>query len=277
MGLDHRLEVAAMAIVLVTGGTGHLGRELVERLRPAYRVRVLARSPGSGGEVDWVRGDLATGAGVAQAVAGVSAVVHAATCSPAARRGYLRPADLWRSPLEVDVDGTRLLLEAAARSGVDHFAYISIVGVDRPRGPYLRLKLTAEELVRESGVPFSILRATQFHWLLDRMLGKAARLPVLPLPTRVPVQPVDPADFAGYVAECLADGPGGRREDFAGPEVLTLGTLVDQWQWARGRPRKVIGLYAPAPLMRAAYTMTAPYGRRGTTTWADWLGRRGGR
>ncbi|MEV4613613.1 NAD(P)H-binding protein [Kitasatospora sp. NPDC049258] len=260
-----------MEIVLVTGGTGHLGRCLVEQLKPAYRVRVLARSPGTAADVDWIRGDLATGAGVAQAMAGVSAVVHAATYSPAARRGYPRPADLWRSPPEVDVDGTRRLLEEAARAGVGHFGYISIVGVDRPRGPYLRMKLTAEELVRESGVPWSILRATQFHWLLDRMLGKASRLPVLPLPTRLPVQPADSADFAGHVVECLRAGPAGRCEDFGGPQVLSLGALVDQWQWARGRPRRVLRLPAPAPLMRAAYTMTAPQGRRGTTTWAEWL------
>ncbi|WP_371501318.1 NAD(P)H-binding protein [Kitasatospora sp. NBC_00374] len=264
-----------MEIVLVTGGTGHLGRDVVARLKPKCRVRVLARSPGDDEGVEWVRGDLATGVGVAEAVSGVSSVVHAATYSPAAQRGYLRPADLWRSPPEVDVDGTLRLLEAAAREGVGHLAYISIVGVDRPRGPYLRMKLTAEELVRESGVPWSILRATQFHWLVDRMLGKAARLPVLPLPTRLPTQPADSGDFAEYVAECVAGGPAGRCEDFAGPEVLTLGELVDQWQWARGRPRRVLNLPAPAGLMRAGYMMTAPHGRRGTTSWSAWLGAHG--
>ncbi|WP_354643464.1 SDR family oxidoreductase [Kitasatospora camelliae] len=271
-----------MDTVLVTGGTGHLGREVVELLRPLHRVRVLSRSPvaeqadrsadGPEGEpVEWARGDLATGEGVAEAVDGVSAVVHAATFSPAARRGYLRPSDLRSSPPEVDVEGTRALLAACAGSGVDHFAYVSIVGVDRPRGPYLRLKAEAEGLVRDSGVPWSVLRATQFHWLLDRMLGRMTRLPVLPLPIRVPVQPADAADFAEQVARQVAAGPGGMCRDFGGPEVLPLGAIVDQWQRVRGHRTRVLPLPTPSALARVGHAMTCPDGRRGTTTWSRWL------
>ena len=91
-----------MDTVLVTGGSGHLGRDLVARLKGSYRVRVLARSTGSDPDVDWVRGDLATGEGIADAVAGCQTVIHAATLSPAARRGYFVPKDLWYSPVDVD-------------------------------------------------------------------------------------------------------------------------------------------------------------------------------
>jgi uncharacterized protein YbjT (DUF2867 family) len=260
-----------MDTVLVTGGTGHLGRELVSLLKPAHQVRVLARVPGQDPEIQWVKGDLSTGQVITEAVAGARVVLHAATLSPAARRGYFLPTDFWRSPPEVDVDGTRRLIDEAAQHGVEHFVYISIVGVDRPRGPYLRLKHTAEELVCSGGVPWSIVRATQFHWLLDRMLGKAARLPALALPTAVTTQPADTNDFAAYLLECVADGPGGHRTDFGGPEVLTLGELVQQWQQVRGRTRPVLKVPVPFRVARTAAEMTCPEGRRGNTTWRRWL------
>src|SRR5215211_561890 len=165
-----------MDTVLVTGGSGHLGRDLVARLKRDYRVRVLARSPGSDPDVEWIRGDLATGEGIADAIAGTQMVIHAATLSPAARRGYILPKDLWSSPSEVDRDGTARLLENAAAADVGHIVYVSIVGIDKPRVPYLRRKLEAEYLIRQGSIPWSIARATQFHWLLDRMFGKMARL-----------------------------------------------------------------------------------------------------
>jgi nucleoside-diphosphate-sugar epimerase len=102
-----------MSRVLVTGGTGHLGRRVVELLLArGDEVRVLARSPGSDPRIAWTAGDLATGTGIGEAVANVDVVVHAATWSPAARRGYLLPVDLVRTPADVDVDGTRRLLGA---------------------------------------------------------------------------------------------------------------------------------------------------------------------
>ncbi len=261
-----------MDTVLITGGTGHLGRDLVGLLKASHRVRVLARSTGSDPDVEWIKGDLATGAGIVEAVAGATVVVHAATLSPAARRGYLLPSDLWRSPPDVDVDGTRLLLRESATAGVGHFVYISIVGVDLPRTPYLRLKHTAEELVRVSDTPWSILRATQFHCLLDRMLGKASRLPVLPLPAAVPTQPVDSRDFAAYVVGCIANGPGGRVDDYGGPEVLPFGEVVAQWQRVRDRRRPVVKVPIPARAGKAAADMmTCPSGRHGKTTWNEWL------
>src|SRR3990170_5944923 len=100
-----------MSAVLVTGGTGHLGKSVVSLLvSGGHEVRVLARSPGSDSRIAWVRGDLATGEGIAEAVDNVDAVVHAATWSPAARRGYLLPGDPVRTPPDVDVNGTRRLL-----------------------------------------------------------------------------------------------------------------------------------------------------------------------
>src|SRR5689334_20784682 len=115
--------------ILVTGGTGHLGRAIVARLlEQGHAVRVLARQPGNDLSIDWARGDLSTGAGLEHAVGGgIETIIHAATHSPIAQRGALRAVDLFRSPTEVDVQGTAALLKAAARANVHHFLHISIV------------------------------------------------------------------------------------------------------------------------------------------------------
>ena len=261
-----------MDTVLVTGGTGHLGADIVSRLKGSYRVRVLARSPGSDPDVDWIRGDLATGAGIGEAVAGSQTVIHAATLSPAARRGYIVPKDLWSSPSSVDRDGTARLLDQAGTAGVAHVIYVSIVGIDKPRVPYLRRKLEAEYLVRQGPVPWSIARAAQFHWLVDRMFGKMARLPMVPLPD-MGVEPVDTTDFADYLVESIGNGPSGRLADFGGPEVLTFAQAFDQWQDIRKHPVRTMRVPLPSAARDAvtAMSVTGPGSRHGKVTWTDWL------
>jgi uncharacterized protein YbjT (DUF2867 family) len=261
-----------MDTVLVTGGTGHLGRDLVPRLKRSYRVRVLARTPESDPDVQWVRGDLATGEGLADAVAGSQTVIHAATLSPAARRGYFVPKDLWSSPAEVERDGTARLLEQAAAAGVGHMIYVSIVGIDKPRVPYLRRKLEAEYLVRQGPIPWSIARATQFHWLLDRMLGKMSLLPMVPLPD-MKVEPVDTGEFADYLVESVGNAPLGRLADFGGPEVISFSEAFDRWRRVRQHPVRTMRIPLPSAVSNAATAMSVsdPGSRRGSVTWADWL------
>jgi uncharacterized protein YbjT (DUF2867 family) len=262
-----------VSTVLVTGGTGHLGRSVVSLLTArGHDVRVLARSPGDDPGIRWVQGDLATGKGIGDAVAGADAVVHAATWSPAARRGYLLPTDLVTTPRDVDVDGTRRLLAEAERAGVGHFLHVSIVGLEQVRLPYARVKLAAEALVRASAVPWSIVSATGFYWLWHRMLTKQLRLPVWLLPS-LRVQPVDSDDFAEYVVESLASGLGGDREDFAGPETLTLDELGRQFLRARGDHRRLVRIPVPKRFAQAAGGLASPDARHGTTTWSQWLSR----
>jgi uncharacterized protein YbjT (DUF2867 family) len=263
-----------MADVLVTGGTGHLGTGIVRLLKQrGDRVRVLARTRGQDPDVQWIQGDLGTGSGIDEAVRGVDAVVHAATHSPAAQRGYLRPDDLFRSPSDVDVNGTRLLLDAATIAGAEHFLYVSIVGVQQSRLPYQRLKATAENLVRGATMPWSIVPATPFYWLLARMLDNLARLPVWVLPSNLLLQPGDAADCAEYVVECVADGPGRDRACFSGPEVATMADLARQYQAARGLDRRIVAVPLPGLAVRAAGPQTCPDGRHGTSTWREWLAR----
>jgi uncharacterized protein YbjT (DUF2867 family) len=137
----------------------------------------------------------------------------------------------------------------------------------------LRRKLEAEYLIRQSPIPWSIARATQFHWLLDRMLGKMARLPIVPLPD-LQVEPVDTTDFADYLVEAVRSGPVGRLADFGGPEVLSFSDAFDQWRQVRQRPVGTMRIPLPSAASKAAAAMSlsGPASRRGTLTWVDWLG-----
>ncbi len=263
--------------VLITGGTGHLGRAIMAGLnRDGHHVRILARRPGDDPGIEWVRGDLGAGADLVQAVAGVDAVIHAATNSPAAQRGGFRPLDFIRSPTDVDIDGTTALLAAAATASVQHFVHVSIVGLPRMAriNPYSRVKLAAEELVKASAVRWSIVRASGFYWLLERMLAKMAERSNLLLPGDVRMQAVDSDDFAGFVVGCMGDGERGERKDFVGPETLTMRQLAEQYLGARGLRRRVWSVPMPRRIKAALEAgNTSTHARHGTTTWAKWLER----
>lgn len=249
--------------VLVTGASGVLGQAVVPRLeQDGHDVRRTSRSARPG----WVRADLATGEGLAEAVAGVDAVVHLASASTQ----YSKAG-------EVDVAGTRRLATAAERAGVRHFVYISIVGVDRIPFGYYRHKLAAEKVLQAGTVPWSILRATQFPQLVDeRFLPLASRLGVLVADPGITVQLVDPRDVADRIAGLLAAGPSRRVEDFGGPEVQTSEEIVRAWLRATGKRRPVLSLRLPGKTSRAmregALTTTAQ--PTGTRTWQEYLAER---
>ncbi len=261
--------------ILVTGGTGHLGSEVAARLlRDGDAVRVLARGPGNDRDVEWRRGDLATGEGVANAVAGVDAIVHAATNSPPAQRGGFKLVDFVRSPTDVDIDGTKALLAAAEREGVQHFVHVSIVGLEHMAriNPYSRVKLAAERVVRESTIPWSIVRATGFYWLLDRMLAKTARRRTLWLPADVHMQAVDSDEFAAFVVDVLNDAGRGEQPDFVGPQTLTMRELAEQYLAERRLERRIRSAPMPRRIKHALDAgNTSSTGIRAERTWQDWL------
>jgi uncharacterized protein YbjT (DUF2867 family) len=257
--------------VLVTGGTGGLGHELAPRLVSAgYTVRVMSRGEGKPGEfpeAEWAQANLETGQGLAEAVTGIQIIVHAA--SNAAYHTH-----------EIDVEGTRRLLEKAKAAGASHFLYVSIVGIERVPLDYYRHKLAAEAVVAEGGVPWTILRATQFHTLIDGRLHAATRgrWPLVLLPTDLKFQPIDVGETADRICECVAAGPGGRAPDIGGPEVLTYGEMARLWLAARGMRRLILPLprrdeYAKA--VRRGY-LTCPEQKYGKITWAEWVRRKHG-
>lgn len=252
-----------MTTVLVTGGTGVLGSALVPRLKDAgYTVRITSRRPASANtdlEVEWAQVDMATGSGVAPAVSDVDVIVHAAS-------------DVSKAE-EIDVRGTERLLERAREAGVSHVIYISIVGVDKIPFGYYQHKLAAERLIEISDVPWSILRATQFHTFIDTLLQPLKWLPIAPLPTDFQAQPIDPDDVAERLCECIEEGPAGRLPDIGGPAVHRLGDLAQTWLSARRLRRWVFRLPLPGQVaagFRQGHN-TVPENKYGAITWDEWL------
>ncbi|NUQ97210.1 MAG: NAD(P)H-binding protein [Streptomyces sp.] len=217
-----------MTTILVTGGTGTLGRLVAERLRAdGHEVRVLSRHSRPYA-VDLREG----GAGLEAAVAGVDTIVHCATTQTGG-----------------DDKAARNLVAAARRAGVGHLVYISIVGVDQVPFPYYRTKFAVEKLIEESGLGWTVLRTTQFHDLLVMVFKALAKLPVMLLPARVSDQPVEVAEVAARLAELAAGAPAGRVEDMGGPEIRTFESLARAYLKATGRRRAVLNV----PLWGKAY------------------------
>jgi uncharacterized protein YbjT (DUF2867 family) len=226
-----------MTNVLVTGGAGRLGRKVVKELTATgYRERIMSRKPQPANllsATEWAQADLETGQGIADAVTGIDVVVHAAS-SP------------FKHTRQIDIDGTRLLLEQARAAGVAHVIYISIVGIDRIPYSYYHAKLAAEELVKNNGIPWSLLRATQFHYLVDLFFQAATKLPVVTLlPTELQCQSIAESEVANRLCELVAAGPRGRLADLGGPEELTAGEMMDSWLKLRGMHRRVLPLHIP--------------------------------
>lgn len=252
-----------MSTILITGGTGDLGSALAQRLAAAgHDVRLMSRRPAPADtRHQWAQTDLRTGDGLPKAVEGADLILHCAS-SP------------FRDTKNTDVEGTRRLLEAAeATGGTSHIFYISIVGIDRVPLPYYKQKLAAEKVIEESGLPFSILRAVQFHTLIDRVLSGALRLRVTALPKSFKFQPIDSGEVADRMVEYAKKGPSGRLPDLGGPEVRTLGDLASAWLKARQKRALIL----PLPLFgkvasrfRNGYNCS-PEHAEGKITWAEWL------
>lgn len=240
--------------ILVTGGTGALGRPTVELLTTAgHDVRVLSRTAGPGRIV----GDLNSPANLADALAGVDTVLHLAT-----------------SANEKDIAQTQAVVDAALLAGVSHLVYISIVGVDTITYPYYRAKLRCEQIIEASGVPYTILRATQFHSFVAMFIRMQRRLPVL-LTLNVPDQPIAVEEVAERLAELVEAGPSGRAADIGGPEQLTLRGAFSTWQAAAGTHKPVWTVHLLGKTIRsfqAGNHMTALPGF-GRETFAEYAAR----
>jgi len=243
--------------ILVTGGTGVLGRRVVDLLHSAgVETRVLSHSA----KPRTVHEDLLTGEGLEPAVRGTDTVVHCAT-SP------------FRRVREVDVVGTVRLLEAASLAGVGHFVYISIVGIDRASShPYYRVKLDAERVV-EGPPPHTILRAPQTYDLVLIALRFLGRLPVMPVPRNFLGQPGDAGELADRLVELALSGPAGRVPDIGGPEVGTLAGAARTYLEVTGLRRGILEVPVPGKTARSFRdgALVCPENAYGEIRWEDFL------
>ena len=260
-----------MQSILVTGGTGTLGRHVVARLRDAGRdVRVLSRhgpKDGIGNKegIEFAVGDLATGAGIEAAVDGAEIIVH---CAGGAKG---------------DGDKAINLVRAASRAGgVRHLVYISVVGadkvpvvsgIDRAMFGYFASKLAAERAVADSGLPWTTLRATQFFDTLLLVARQMAKLPVIPLPSGFRFQPIDPSEVGVRLAELALGAPIGLAPDIAGPKVYQTDELIGEYLRASHKRRPIIPVWLPGKAARAVRSgvILAPDRAVGRRTWEDFL------
>jgi uncharacterized protein YbjT (DUF2867 family) len=255
--------------ILVTGGTGTLGRLVVARLREAGReVRVLSRrgrEPEQG--LEFVTGDLDTSEGIEAAVAGAATIIHCA----GTQKG--------------DGEKAQTLVTAASRAGVRHLVHISVVGVDRvpvasgvdrAMFGYFESKRAAEEVVAGSGIPWTTLRATQFHDLMLTTARGMAKLPLIPVPSGFRVQPVDADEVAARLVELALGESAGLVPDIAGPRVYDMDDLVRAYLRASGKHRLLVPLRLPGRAARAFRegANLSPERAVGRLTWEDFLAER---
>jgi uncharacterized protein YbjT (DUF2867 family) len=255
--------------ILVTGGTGTLGRLVVRRLRDAgCNVRVLSRRSHEAEDgIQFVTGDLARGEGIEAAVEGTEIIVHCAG-----------------SP-KGDEDKVRNLVRAASRVGAPHLVYISVVGadripvasgVDRAMFGYFASKLAAERVVADSDLPWTTLRAAQFHDLILMVAEQMSRLPVIPLPAGFRFQPVDTGEVADRLTELALGTPTGLVPDMAGPQIYSADRLLRGYLRATHRHRPIIPVWLPGKAARAfrAGANLAPGRAVGHRSWEEFLTER---
>jgi uncharacterized protein YbjT (DUF2867 family) len=255
--------------ILVTGGTGTLGRQVVPRLQAAgCDVRVLSRRTREAADgIEYVTGDLLKDQGIQAAVDGAGVIVHCA----GGRRG--------------DDEATRNLVRAASRAGAPHLVYISVIGADRipvvsgtdrAMFGYFGFKLAAERVVADSGLPWTTLRAAQFHDLSLMVARQMAKLPVIPVPAGVRFQPVDTGEVAARLVELTLGTPAGLVPDMGGPRVYSMADLLRGYLRARGQRRLLVPVWLPGQAARAvrAGANLAPQGAVGHRTWQDFLADR---
>jgi len=243
--------------IVVIGGNGLIGKKLIPLLRGRGHEAVSA-SPSSG--VNTI-----TGKGLAAVLAGAEVVVDV-TNSPS-----------WedRAVLEFFETSTRNILAGEAAAGVKHHVALSVVGADSiPDSGYMRAKVSQEKLIQASGVPYTILRATQFFEFLSAIAGPGAGTVRVP---DAPMQPMAADDVAAALAEVAVASPAKGILEVAGPESLSMAEFVGKALAANGDMRSVVAdpqaRYYGAALddLGLAPRQTNP--RIGSTRFDAWLKR----
>ena len=251
---------------LVTGGTGTLGRLVVPKLQVAgFDVRVLSRQSHARADgIEFMTGDLATGQGIEAAVAGTGIILHLA------------------GGMKGNEDETWRLAQAASRAGTRHLVYISVVGadkipiisgIDRAVFGYYGSKLAAERVVADSGLPWTTLRATQFHESMLKLVQQMAKMPVIPVPAGWRFQPIDAGEVADRLVELALGMPSGLVPDIAGPRVYEMAELVRTYLHVNGKHRLILPVQLPGNANRVfrSGANLAPDRAVGRRKWKDVL------
>lgn len=214
---------------MVTGSTGHLGSALLNQLTNSdYKVKVTSRrKPDSTDKFEWVYSDFLSGEGLEEAVKDVEVIIHAAT-SPQ------------KNSKMIDVTGFGKFLSKLQH--IKHFIYPSIVGIEDVPLKYYRHKLEAEELLKNSSIPFTIVRATQFHSFVESLLISKPLFNRYFVPRNIKFQSVDKGEFSNHLIDLINKDPQGRIDDFGGPSIMTLKEMAELKIKINNETNKVVSI-----------------------------------
>src|SRR6202048_2905735 len=207
--------------IVVIGGTGLIGSKTVAILRQGGH-EVVAASPNTG--VNTV-----TGEGLKQAMAGAQVVIDLANS----------PSFEDKAVLEFFETSGRNLLAAEAAAGVRHHVALSIVGTDRTDNGYFRAKVAQENLIKASGIPYTIIRSTQFLEFLGPIAASSADGNIVRISPGL-FEPIAADDVAAIVAEVALAAPRNGIVEIAGPERAPFNEFVARYLKAVGDPREVV-------------------------------------
>jgi uncharacterized protein YbjT (DUF2867 family) len=207
--------------IVVIGGTGLIGSKVVEKLKQKGH-EAIAAAPNTG--VDTI-----TGMGLKEAMAGAQVVIDLANS----------PSFEDEAVLEFFETSGRNLLPAETSAGVKHHVALSIVGIDRSDNGYFRAKVAQEKLIEASGIPYTIIRSTQFLEFLGAITDSSAAGNIVRLPPGL-FQPIAADDVAANVADVALAPPRNGIVEIAGPERAPFHEIVARYLKAVGDPREVV-------------------------------------
>jgi uncharacterized protein YbjT (DUF2867 family) len=260
--LHHPLDREAIMKIVVIGGTGLIGSKVVSNLRQDGHD-VVAAAPSTC--VNTI-----TGEGLAEALAGRRVVIDVANS----------PSFADDAAMAFFKTSGRNLLSTEAEAGVRHHVALSVVGADRlPDNGYLRAKIAQEDLIKASGIPYTIVRSTQFFEFLDGIADASTQDGVVRV-SPAHVQPVASDDVAALIAKVATMPPMNRTIELAGPERISLDDLVRRYLKAKRDPRSVAAdvhaRYFGAKLNDKSLTPgDSPH--IGSTSFEAWFGQSAGR
>ena len=255
-----------MKNILLSGGTGQLGKRILKHFYATnYLFTVLTRQENTEltGNINYLKADLTKIASLEDALDDDYEVVIHSASNP-------------QNSNLVDVEGTRNLLKTIHKRNVKHFIYISIVGIDQSQYKYYQDKLDAEELIIQSGIPYTILRITQFHdFVLNRIIHplNIQKDNDFEIPQGLKFQSIDLTDVCEKIRELISKEPTYSRVIIGGPEILKI--------------EEIIKIYLDVFKLNNGYKTTAqlnlfvktfttginlcPNNRWGKITWNDFL------
>jgi uncharacterized protein YbjT (DUF2867 family) len=241
--------------IAVAGGTGTVGRHVVAIARErGHHAVSLSRTEGV---------DLVNGRGLDQALQNVETVIDVAGIQVMSTK----------KAVDFFTNATQNLLAAEKKAGVKHHVGLSIAGIDNANSGLYAGKLVQEDEVRHGGVPWTLLRSTQFHEFVPMSIKAASVGPLVLVPTML-TQPVAAKEVAAALVNAAEAGPKGRIPDLGGPRTEQLKGLVAAYLAKAAQKKRIVPLRVPGPMgkaMRNGGLIPAPGSAVGCQTFLEWL------